>query len=317
MSKVSIIVPVYNVEQYLSESINSLLNQTLKETEIILINDGSTDKSYEICQKYAKEYPDKIVLISKENEGQGVARNIAIDKAKGEYLMFVDSDDYIDKQMVEKLYNKAIKDNADIVWCLMTCIIDGKKELQKVSIDSEDEFIKYILNNAGPCNKIVKKEIITKNKLYFPKIRAYEDVAVAPAWGLYAKKISYIDEGLYYYLIRSGSTMKQVKYNKKMEDIFYSLDNLYKEFNKQNKYSEELEWLFIEHMLHAASLRFFNFDNYKDNISRVTSTMKKYFPNWNRNKYYQSQSFKYKLICKLFYNENYWLLKLILRRRGV
>ena len=110
--------------------------------------------------------------------------------------------------------------------------------------------------------------------------------------------------------------MKQIAYNKKMEDIFYSLDYLYQKFNKENKYSEELEWLVIEHLLHAASLRFFKFDNYRDNISKIVKTIKDYFPNWNKNTYYKAQTIKYKLICKLFYNEKYWLLKLILKKRG-
>lgn len=312
MKKVSIIVPVYNAQNYLNKCLDSLVNQTLKDIEVILVNDGSTDESYDICMKYAEKYPDKVLLISKENEGQAIARNIAIDKANGEYLMFVDSDDWIDKDMVFKMYDKAISCNADIVWCLMNYVTNGQERLQTIS-NNDDDIKKYLLNNAGPCNKLIKKNIIVNNNLYFPKLKAYEDIAIVPIWALYAQNIGYLDEGLYYYLMRDGSTMKQVKYSKKMEDIFFSLDYLYKKFNN-DLYKSELEWLFIDHLLHAASLRFFKFANYEKNIHRIVNVIGEKFPDWKKNKYYKKQKLKYRLICYLFYKERYWLLKLLLKK---
>ena len=105
--KISVIVPIYNVEEYLEKCLDSLVNQTLKDIEIILINDGSPDNSEEIVNKYLKKYKEKIIYHKKENEGQGIARNYGINLAKGEFISFVDSDDYVDKTMFEKLYNKA------------------------------------------------------------------------------------------------------------------------------------------------------------------------------------------------------------------
>ena len=113
--KISVIVPIYNVEEYLEKCLDSLVNQTLKDIEIILINDGSPDNSEAIVKKYLKKYKEKIIYHKKENEGQGIARNYGIKLAKGEFISFVDSDDYIDLTMLEKLYNKAIKENSDIV----------------------------------------------------------------------------------------------------------------------------------------------------------------------------------------------------------
>ena len=111
--KISVIVPIYNTEKYLEKCLDTLVNQTLEDIEIILINDGSPDNSEKIVEKYIDKYQDKIVYYKKENEGQGVARNYGIDIARGQFISFVDSDDYIDKTMFEKLYNKAIENKAD------------------------------------------------------------------------------------------------------------------------------------------------------------------------------------------------------------
>ena len=116
MPKVSVIVPVYNVEEYLERCLDSLVNQTLKDIEIIIVNDGSTDGSKEIIQKYLNKYKN-IVYLEKENGGLSSARNYGIPYAKGEYIGFVDSDDYVEITMYENMYNKAIEEKSDMVEC--------------------------------------------------------------------------------------------------------------------------------------------------------------------------------------------------------
>lgn len=313
--KISIIVPVYNTELYLEKCLDSLINQTLKEIEIILINDGSTDKSEQIIKNYQEKYKEKIVYFSKKNEGQGVARNFALKKAKGEFITFVDSDDFVDLSMCEKLYNKAKESGADIV--ATTGMIEVREERfikRDIEFKTNDNLKTYILNNSGPVGKIIKKDIILKNDLYFPILRAYEDISVVPLWGLYSKKIEYVNEALYYYLIRDGSTMKQIKYNDKIMDIYESLSNLYNKFklNTEDEYKDELEWIYIEHLLHAASLRFYKF-NKLDEIKKINEIMKDKFPKWNKNKYYKKQSLKYKIVCSLINREHFGLLKMILK----
>ena len=117
MPKVSVIVPVYNVEKYIDKCLESLVNQTLKDIEIIIVNDGSTDNSIKIVEEYKEKYKNKIIYLEKENGGLSDARNYGIQYAKGEYIAFLDSDDYVDRKMYEKLYNKAIENNSDIVEC--------------------------------------------------------------------------------------------------------------------------------------------------------------------------------------------------------
>lgn len=315
--KVSVIVPIYNTEKYLGKCLESLVNQTLKDIEIILINDGSPDNSEKIVEKYLKKYPKQISYYKKENEGQGIARNYALKLTNGEYISFVDSDDYVDTTMFEKLYNKAINENADIAVSIGLIEVRGESIIPKYfEFDDVNSYKKYILNNSGPVGKIIKKEIIEENQLTFPNLRAYEDIAVVPLWGLYAKKIVYVEEPLYYYVIHEGSTMKQTQYNDKLINIYDSLNNLYQNFKKKtaNQYYEELEWLYIEHLLHAASLRFYKFNKLEE-IKKINSIIKEKFPKWNKNKYYQKQNIKYKIVCNLFYKEKYNLLKIILKKQ--
>lgn len=316
--KVSIIVPVYNVKDYLETSLDSLINQNFEDYEILLVNDGSTDGSDEILNKYATKYPDKIVVLNKENGGQGLARNLALENAKGEYVMFVDSDDYIDKDTLKITYNQAVKNDADIVCFGEYIVKDGKKipNTNNVVIGSND-ILTYILNQMGPCFKLIKTDLIRDNKLYFPKLRAYEDIAVVPAYGLFAKKIVFIEDKLYYYVMRSGSTMNQLVYSEKLEHIFPSLNNLlsiFKENNMFDKYYSEIEFIYIKHLLHGAGLRFIEFDNYKNNLNKIVDVINKEFPNWKKNKYYKRQSFKYRMVCELLYRKNVRLLKLLKRK---
>ena len=116
MSLVSVIIPVYNVEKYLHRCLNSVKNQSFKNLDVILIDDGSTDKSGEICENYCKE-DFRFRVIHQKNRGQATARNLALDMAKGDYICFVDSDDYIEKTMIETLYNSITNNNADIAVC--------------------------------------------------------------------------------------------------------------------------------------------------------------------------------------------------------
>lgn len=307
---VSIIIPCYNVEKYINKCIDSVLNSTLKDIEIIAIDDGSKDATYKILKEYTDE---RLKVFTQENMGQAKTRNKAINLSSGEYLFFLDSDDYIDTDLLSKLYSET-KNGSDIVISDAKGIDDiTNLELMTIKYNkySDNDIKNYILNSSGPAWKLIKKDIITKNNLYFYEDHIYEDIAVVPSWGLYANKISYVPNTYYYYIIRNGSTMNQVEYSKKLEDIFYSLDHLKDLF--KDKYCDELEYIFIEHLLHAASLRFYKFNKY-DMIDKIVSTINKYYPNWDKNIYYKKQGIKYRIICKLFYKKQYKLLKLLLKK---
>ena len=303
MYKISIIIPVYNTSNFLNKCLDSLINQTLKEIEIILINDGSTDNSQDIINEYTYKYPDKVKAYIKENGGQASARNLGIQKATGEYVAFVDSDDWVELQMYEKLYDTAQKDCLDIVCCNDYMIVNNeRKPSPSKTFYSNNINENYILLESGPCNKIIKRDLIIKNNIKFLEDHIYEDLAVIPTLALYTTKIGYIDSHLYNYLVREGSTMNQVIYNKKLEDIFDVMEELSIRF--QDNYKDELEYLYIKHLLHAASLRFLKYKEGNNQRKRINKIMKQKFSNWKRNKYFIQETQKYKLLCKLLYINN-------------
>ena len=308
MIKVSVIVPVYNVEDYLEKCLDSLVNQTLKEIEIIVVNDGSPDNSGKIIEKYAKKYKN-IKAYTKENGGLSDARNYGIKKASGEYLVFIDSDDYIDETMLEKMYQKAIQENLDIVVCNSINVYDNNTTIEiKSNLNYSSNPIKnYLISAPMACTRIYKKELF--DNIEFKKGIYYEDLELTPKLVKYTKKIDFIDEGLYYYYQRVGSIMKQKDWNDKLLDIFNVLDS-----NKEilfDEYPEEIEYMYITHLLRTATLRFLDYPNSKNMINKIVSTMKETFPNWKKNKYYQKSSKKLQIICLLAYYKQIFLLKII------
>ena len=308
MPKVSVIVPVYNVEKYLNKCLNSLVIQTLKGIEIIVVNDGSPDNSQEIIDKYSQKYKN-IKAYRKTNGGLSDARNFGIKHATGEYIAFIDSDDYIDKRMLEKMYYKAKNNNLDIVVCNSVNIYDNNTSLEiKSNLKYSNNPIKnYLISPPMACIRIYKKELF--DSIQFKKDIYYEDLEIIPKLVKYTQKIDFIDEGLYYYYQRAGSIMKQKEFNDKLLDIFTVLES-----NKQllfNDYPEEIEYMYITHLLRTSTLRFLEYPNYKTLINKTIETIKKYFPNWKNNKYYQKSSKKLKLICNLAYSKQILILKLI------
>lgn len=221
--KVSIIVPVYNMENYLQECLESLVEQTLDDIEIIIVNDGSTDDSQDIIDEFAYEYSDKIRAFTIKNSGLGEARNFGLKQAKGKYVGFVDSDDVVSKDMYEKLYKQANKENADLVICDYIAFWDnGNKEYVKSITDKgadRFEIIKYSTKYGivNAVTKLVDKELA--EKMPFPK-GFYEDLATIPIWLTYAKTITYLPEGLYYYRQRAGSITSIKNNDKRLMDSF-------------------------------------------------------------------------------------------------
>ena len=310
--KVSVIVPVYNVYDYLEKCLNSLVNQTLKDLEIIIVNDGSTDNSMDIINKYAKKYSN-IYAYSKENGGLSSARNYGLKYATGQYIAFVDSDDYIDKDMFNKMYEEAINTKSDMVVCEFNYVYGDKIVRSYCNLDYTlipDK--RYLIVPPMACTRLYKKELF--NNIKFKEGIYYEDLELNPKLVKYTKKISFINEGLYYYVIRSGSIMKQQKFNNKLYDIFKVLESNKKLLAKD--YPDEIEYMYIIHLLRSASLRFMEYDNYQDHLNKIVDIMKKDFPNWKNNFYYRKSSYKIKLICYLVYHKQYRLLGYIKRITG-
>lgn len=240
MSLISIIVPVYNVEQYLSKCIESLTKQTLKDIEIILVNDGSTDDSVRICKEYMSR-DNRIKLINKINGGLSDARNEGIKIAKGKYIGFVDSDDWVDINMYNNLYDIARKSKADIVQCDFLMVYDEKFSLsdtlegKKVYIQEPIEYLykgEYV-KNIVVWNKIFKKELF--DEIEFPVGKVHEDEFTTYKLLMKAKLMVETDFKMYFYRQREGSITNS-GFSIKRLDILQALEERKQYFKTNNKY---------------------------------------------------------------------------------
>ena len=306
MADISIIVPIYNAEKYLNKCIDSLVNQTKKELEFILVNDGSTDSSEDII----KSYKDKrIKYFKNKNQGIGKTRNFGIDKATGKYLMFLDSDDYLDINACEKLYNKAIKEKSDLVVFDFYRVEETLKEvtINNFKSSSLKENPNLLLDiNLGPCNKLIKRELIDKNNTRFNEELKYEDTPFVTEIIKNANKISKLNEYLHYYVIHSNS--ETTVRDERVFDIIKIIDII------RNQYKDEK---YMEDVVNKLTVR--TFTNYtiqqrvqKDLkvgmkfIDEAFSYMKKNIPNYKNNKYYETRGIlrrtieKNKFITKVY-----------------
>lgn len=226
---ISVIVPVYNVENYLEKCVDSILNQTYKNLEIILVDDGSTDNCGKMCDEYAKK-DGRIKVIHKQNGGLSDARNAGIDIAQGEFIGFIDSDDYIHLQMYEILYNAIIEANADVAKCDFKDVyanddnVFDNVDIIKSKVYTNQELITgyffkdYIWEFAiSACVKLYRKEIF--NNLRFPKGRLYEDYYIKYDILTRANKVVIVDQVLYYYFHRDGSIMHSNVTMKSINDM--------------------------------------------------------------------------------------------------
>lgn len=311
MVKLSIIVPVYNSEKYISKCLDSLVNQSLKDIEIIVVNDGSTDKSLEILKKYESK---KVKIITQKNSGVASARNTGLKEAKGEYIAYVDSDDWVELDMFEKLYDKAIENNYDAVMCDFW-YIDDEKKWEGISTNNKDIVTnkekKQFMIKMFPViwNKIYKREKIKKYK-FKPGVWA-EDVEYLYKILPSIDNIAVINEPLYYYYQREVSESRL--YDKRVYNYIDNFNGIV-EFYQKNKYYElykkELEFCYVRYLYATFVKRasyFESYDDYKIAVNTAISNVKKYFPKYRKNKYfYQSIKGLYlilfnKMIAKCYY----------------
>lgn len=243
--KISVVVPVYNSEKYLRRCVDSILAQTLKEIEIILVNDGSTDQSSTICDEYAKN--QNIKVIHQKNSGPATARNVGIQSATGEYIGFVDSDDYIAPEMYEALYNRANMDNIDIVTCGYN-IVEGTKvttksiPLEPNRIINKTELNKLLCTANGkhllwfPWKSIYRTEIVHKNNILFPNLNNGEETIFILECLLNSKSMYYRDKPYYNY-VQTPDSLTRVKYKENYIERLETLYRLKMETYKRYKFS--------------------------------------------------------------------------------
>ena len=282
---ISVIIPVYNVEKYLRDCLNSVISQTYKDLEIICINDGSKDNSLSILEEYAK-IDKRIIIINKENAGVSAARNDGIEKATGEYLFCLDSDDYIDKDFLEVFYNNAKKNNSDLV------ILGNFWGLDKRAVT------KY--HSALPTwSMFIKSSILKENKhLRYPiNIQPGEDGIFSHELLMYTKNVSFEYNTNYHYVKRAGqSTENSIKNIKKLSDDIKKYLEILEEFYTKYNFWETKSLSFAKYIEGEAFLAFrtknFTIDDERKVFSTIKNTLNKvakYINKEDYNKYFSKE----------------------------
>ena len=253
-NKISIIVPIYNSEKFIADCIESLINQTYQNIEIILINDGSSDNSYEICKKY-QSIDSRIRLVSQVNSGVSKARNKGIEVATGHYIMFVDSDDYADKQLCELLISRNKDSYKDMVFCSYLYVNAKSGEMTKLPKYDRENNISSVLDLAGenfnffylnlyfnsPVCKLYRYELV-KNVIFNSELSLGEDLLFNLDFLEKCEKISFVNEALYFYRIGGGNSLSSKNYKNRLEMVKTVFDRSQISFRKlfKENYNEDL-----------------------------------------------------------------------------
>ncbi len=305
MKKISIIVPVYNVKQHLEQCLTSLVEQTFRDIRIIIVNDGSTDGSKEIINRFAINYPDLILAVEKENGGLSSARNYGLNYVETEYVGFIDSDDYAEKNMYQLMYEQAVSQDADLVVSDLRYFFedDSVKPFVSKGLNiawNEDHKKAALLSPMFAWNKLYRFKLFTELKLRYPLGLWYEDVPVSIKAIINANKIAWVQEVGVNYRQRANSIM-QTKYNPKMHDIFkilqIMLDDL-KQNDNLERYYDEIEYLFIEYLMYFGAFRFLRSGKHKEMLSKAFKMINDEFPKWRKNRYLEKIDLKNRFFIK-------------------
>lgn len=249
--QLSIIVPIYNVEKYLEECLDSIYKIQGIKYEVILVNDGSTDSSEEIIKKYIKKYPSVTRYIYKENGGLSSARNVGIKEAKGEYLSFIDSDDIILYEEFQDFFQEGLKLELDVIVGNMRYFQEGKigdplyrsDEIKEFKVGKGTKFFQTLFQGKKcfreeVVDDIYRREFICENKLYFHEELIHEDSYFTPMVYLKAKRVKYIDRSFYLYRQRSGSIMSKVN-DKSIDSLERICKMLLEEYSHTDENGQE------------------------------------------------------------------------------
>ncbi len=287
--KVSVIVPVYNVEEYIEKCLESLVHQTLTDLEIIVVNDGSPDNSEKIIKKYEKKYKN-IKYLVKENGGLSDARNFGLKYAKGEYIAFLDSDDYVSEEMYQMMYIKAKSEDFDMVVCDINYLYPDRTLRVDSGIKDDTEDIKktYLTIQPAAWNKLFRRDLFD-HKILFKKGVWFEDVEFIYRLLPYVKKIGVIHEPFNQYVQREGSITNTV--NPKIYDYIHNMNGVvdyYKKNKIYDEYKKELEYAYVRYIYATfiRSIAKYDYDEYKKGVNEAIKNVKEHFPHYRRNSYF-------------------------------
>lgn len=321
MPKVSVIVPVYNVAEFLPKCVSSLLAQIYEDYEIILVDDGSTDNSGELCDVYAREQ-EKISVIHQQNQGLGGARNTGIAACGGEYLLFVDSDDYVHPRLLEYTMTAAETHRCDMVVFDAVAVYpdETRGPVYRCPLPANELVgaaeAKHMLFFSGVCNRLWKKSLFVNHGISFPSRVWYEDLYVAGKVAAHFESVYYVSgEPLYYYLQREGSIMHSPDFERITRERIAAgeaVQQYYEAHNLQQSYSRELEFMWQFHCFFLPVREMCGYGlPFADYAKTLKKNARKYAGNPGKNPYFATLSKKEKLLARLFWSEQCWAVKLL------
>lgn len=324
MPKASVIVPVYNVEAYLEKCVQSILRQTEQDFELLLVDDGSTDSSGQLCEELAKK-DSRIRVIHQENQGLGGARNTGIREAKGDWLLLVDSDDWIEPEILEKSLEAGLREEADMVVFPFRSVDEEGRELavfrENVPLDralSLKERKDILLTAPVAWNKLYRTAFFRETGLAYPSRVWYEDIRTTPKLMALARRMVFISDIGYNYLQRQGSIMNSGKVARNVE-IIEAFDDILPWFREHGlfaEYRQELEYLAVFHAYLTASVRVILADRKSPLLARLAAYLQEQFPTWRKNAYLPRLGAKRRLLVSLLGMKWYWAVALLFKLKG-
>ena len=311
MAKISVIVPVYNAEKYLNQCLDSLFNQTLRDIEVITINDGSTDKSLNVLEKYHSIFGKRMIIIDQTNGGVGNARNRGLDVASGEFIKFVDADDYLDLTIFEIMINIAQENQVKLVRGNYTTLLgplkmsdanswSGLKGNQIVDLRENKDYI--VTETSGIGNKLIHRDLL--GDLRFPEKTKWEDLAIMPVVVASSEKLFHMDGPIYNYRVHMNTTISDfMKKVPKVLDIVRCLELIERHMTERglnDEYQNQIRGLYILHTLFRVenAMMWVNFPKEKRAIviNSLVNLIEIKYPDWQNNEYIE----KYRSINPLF-----------------
>lgn len=316
--KFSIIIPVYNVKDYLPKCVDSVLVQDCHDCEIILVDDGSTDgESGAICDRYHEAHPELIRVIHKPNGGLGDARNTGLEAATGEYLLFIDSDDYIDPATLETLRRAVDAYHSDIIDFGFAVDAGGVITERHVStLPTERPFTladtpELLLTEPNAWSRVWKRSLFLETGIRYPKRVWYEDIRTTTKLFAAADSVVSVPQVFYYYVVRQNSITRNpnVDRNAEILEAFDDLLDWYRQQGLFETYYNELSRLTVDHVLIAASVRVLRIDKTHPLLARFQAYITENFPDFLENPYLQQLPRKHKLIITLLRKKQYGVIK--------
>ena len=306
--EISIVIPIYNAEKYLKKCVEAALESLDgMKGEILLVDNASKDDSMKIMRECQKKCPKMIHVLQCDTSGAAAARNYGAKKARGKFLWFIDADDYVAEGAASRLVALAEEQKADLVMMGAERVDEKGNPLSYLSaVDVSDPNYKsrFVRYGMGPWQVVIRRAWWEKHHFKFLEGCIHEDMELMSSLILYTDKFASIDEPLYFYRQNPSSILHRKRFSQHIFDIFPVLDGLYEKFKAagaEKLYQDELEWFFIWNLLIDSAKDFAKFPEGKPGFKRSREMLKKYFPNWRRNKFLRQKPLKLQILVRLNY----------------